>query len=144
MATEAGKNHTADQQAALDDFNTSLEQSDVSPETRKHAAKLFEEALQDAAEHPKTAAEVLQDWQETVGQWNEQFEAMQKRGEISATDAADVFRQFEQITQTLQGFQNAESNVIGEAPVAQGVPTPLPQGMPADVAAALGRSVHKS
>ena len=143
MATEAGKNHAADQQAALDDFNTSMEQSDVSPEARKQAAQLFEQALQDAADHPKTTAEVLEDWRATVSQWNEHFEALQKRGDISATDAADIFRQFEQITQTLQDFQDGESNAVGETPAAPEAAPPLPQGMPAEVAAALGRSVHK-
>lgn len=143
MATDADKDGAL-RRSILDDFTSSLEsQPGMTPATRREATQLLDQALQDAANQPKSPAEVLAGWRQTVDQWNGHLEVMQKREEISATDAADIFRQFDQITQTLQGIQQGEPAVAAETAVVEAFAAPLPQGMPMEVAMALGQSVRK-
>jgi seryl-tRNA synthetase len=137
MTTDAGKKHTAHQRAALDDFNASLEQSDISPSTRKHAAKLFEEALQEAVDHRKTSEEVFDEWRETMHQWREYLREMRHLEQISAIKAAEITRQFDQIEHTLQDFPNIEPKALDKAPAAHETAAPQP-GAPAE----LGRVPH--
>jgi hypothetical protein len=142
MTADAEKDHAAYRQSVLDEFTASLkDEPGMPPAARRQVTQLFEQALQDAASQPRKPAEVLADWAQSVSAWNGNLEAMQKRGELSATDAADMSRQFDEITRTLQNIQadSGEEDSMAETTSA----APLPQGMPADVAQALGRSVRK-
>ncbi|HEV2679955.1 MAG TPA: hypothetical protein VGV14_05610 [Rhodanobacter sp.] len=139
MATEANKQGSA-RQAVLDDFTTSLQgQSKMPPAARHETAQLFEQALQDAAGQCRTPEEVLDDWTRTTDEWSARLEAMQKRDEISATDVADIIRQFDDVTHNLRAIQQRSQahTDTDERTV------PLPQGMPSDVARAFEQQLRK-
>lgn len=139
MSTEANEQGSA-RQAVLDDFTASLQgQSGMPPAARRETAQLFEQALQDAASLRRTSEEVLDDWTRTTDEWGARLEAMQKRDEISATDVADIIRQFDDVTRNLQAIrQRSQAHVDADERAA-----PLPQGMPSDVARAFEQQLRK-
>jgi uncharacterized membrane protein YccC len=141
MATDADKQGSA-RRAVLDDFTTSLDsQSEMTPAARSQATALFDQALQDAANAPKSTEEVLADWNRTTDDWIANLEAMQKRGEVSATDVADIVRQFDDVTRNLRAIRQREEN---RANAGHGEPAAeLPHGMPSDVARAFEQQLRK-
>lgn len=129
--------------SVFEEFTASLEgESDITPAARREAVQLFDQALQDAANQSKTPEEVLTDWEQTTREWGAYLQAMQKRGEISATGVADVARQFDEVAQNLRAIRQRNENPSADAndrPAA-----PLPQGMPSDLARAFEQKLQKS
>lgn len=129
--------------SVFEEFTASLEgESDITPAARREAAQLFEQALQDAATQSKTPEEVLTDWEQTTRDWSVYLEAMQQRGEINATGVADIVRQFDEVALNLRAIrqrsQDASDHVV-DSPA-----TPLPQGMPSDLARAFEQKLQRS
>lgn len=122
-------------QAMLDRLETALQDyPDLPPALRANAMRQFDEALQQAAEHPKSSAEVLAAWTDTATDWQSLIGTLQQQGEVSATDAGELFRQFDQVRQTLQELPDTGSDA---APASEA--SALPQGMPAELARAIDR-----
>lgn len=139
MSTEANQQGSA-RRAVLDDFASSLQdQAEMPPAARRDTAQLFEQALQDAAGQRRTPQEVLDDWTGTTATWSERLRAMQARNEISATDVADIIRQFDEVTRNLQAI--CARSAAQDA--ADGHAAALPQGMPSDVARAFEQQLRK-
>jgi hypothetical protein len=129
--------------SVFDEFTASLEgESDVTPAARREATQLFEQALQDAASQSKTPEEVLVDWEKTTSTWSAYLEAMQKRGEISATGVADIVRQFDEVAKNLRAIRQRSQDASAQA--ADSPATPLPQGMPSDLARAFEQKLQRS
>lgn len=123
-------------QTMLDYLDDVLREREVPSQLRQSTLQEFEQAMQDAEEHPKSVTEVMADWQESAESLRTQLRTMEENGEISATESADLTRQFDKITDTFETVQRSSGNVT-EKPAAEGRATALPQGMPEEVAAAL-------
>ncbi|KRE94464.1 hypothetical protein ASG87_17840 [Frateuria sp. Soil773] len=122
-------------QAMLDRLESALQDHpDLPPALRANAMQQFDQALKQAADNPRSPAEVLAAWNETAADWQTLVGTLQQQGEVSATDAGELFRQFDQVRQTLQDLPEADA---GTAPGAQAAA--LPQGMPAELARAMER-----
>lgn len=129
--------------SVFEEFTASLEgESDITPAARREAAQLFDQALQDAANQSKTPEEVLTDWEQTTRDWGTYLQGMQTRGEISATGVADIVRQFDEVAQNLRAIRQRSENASAEATDTPA--TPLPQGMPPDLARAFEQKLQKS
>lgn len=129
--------------SVFEEFTASLEgESDITPAARREAAQLFDQALQDAANQSKTPEEVLTDWEQTTRDWSTYLQAMQTRGEISATGVANIVRQFDEVAQNLRAIRQRSENSSAEA--VDRPATPLPQGMPSDLARAFEQKLQKS
>lgn len=120
-------------QSMLDDLKQALqEDGELSTEARNSAMHEFDQALQQAAANPKPISDVLADWNGTVADLRQRIEAMQQNEEITATDAGDMLRQFDEVTRTLESIQDDGAVQDGTPPVSAG--SELPSGMPADLA----------
>lgn len=122
-------------QTMLDYMDETLKEQNIPPEVRQSALQEFDQAMTDAKDNPKPPATILAEWQESAESLREQLEAMQKNGDISATESSDLSRSFDNITQTLETLQQPPNDASAE----KAEPTALPQGMPQEVAAALAQ-----
>ena len=97
--------HDGTRQKVLDYLEDCLKDDPGIPmDARESALALVDGALQDAAAHPKPAAEVLADWELTRQSLQEQIEAKHRNGAITATDAADLYRGYDDITRNLESM----------------------------------------
>lgn len=89
-------------QAAVEYLSDALENDrDIPLDVRESVLAQFKDALRESEANPKSAAEVLADWEKTSDMLREQVDAMQKNDEITATEAADLLRQYDEITRNL-------------------------------------------
>lgn len=116
----------------LDRVEKTLGRQDLSPEARQEALDEFERALQEAGDNPKSTADVLAEWQDSSTLLREQLDAMQKNGDMSATELADMSRNFDAITDALSRLQQEPANHTGTS--TNSASAPLPQGMPQELA----------
>ncbi len=102
--------HDATRQKVLDYLEDCLKDDPGIPlDARQDAMALIDDALKDAAANPKPAREVLADWEQTRQSLQEQIEARQRNGEITATDAADLYRGYDEITRNLESMAREEA-----------------------------------
>ncbi len=119
-------------QDLLDRVEKTLGRQDLSPEARQEALDEFERALQEAGDNPKSTADVLAEWQDSSTLLREQLDAMQKNGDMSATELADMSRNFDAITDALSQLQQAPTNHTET--LTNNASVPLPQGIPQELA----------
>lgn len=125
-------------QSMMDYLDEVLKEREIPPQLRQSTLQEFEQAMQDAKSHPKPVAEVMTDWQESAGLLRAQLKTMEESGDISATESADLSRQFDKITDTLETMRRpSDSPIVEAAEDGESRTTTLPQGMPKEVAAAL-------
>lgn len=95
--------HSTVSESAIEYLSDALARDhDVPRDVRESVLAQFKDALQENEANPKPVAQVLAEWEETAGMLREQVDAMQKNGEITATEAADLCRQYDEITHNLQ------------------------------------------
>ncbi len=125
-------------QAVLDGLNAALgDEQRLSPAGHALARRVFAEAVQRAVDHPRTPAEILAEWRDNVGGLQAQVEARRRSGELTATDAAELLRQFDGIT---EGLEYLHQRQAGGANAVEATQSGLPQGMPVELALALQRN----
>lgn len=127
-------------QTLLAQIEASLgEQPDLPPAGREAILKRFAEAWDEQANRPPPASgDVLANWLDAVGTLNSLVESLQRNEKMSATEASDLSRQFDEVTQTLQELhergQGRPAQTAAAAPPSPG----LPQGVPANLTGLLG------
>lgn len=123
------------QRNMLDILEDALKDSaDVPTSLRESTLEQFEQALQDATDHPRPPAQVLADWQQTMQSMQDQLRDLQEHAQLSATEAADISRPFDRIAHS---FDLAQRTADRGEPAPSASSSPLPRGMPAELAAAL-------
>lgn len=102
--------HDATHQKVMDYLEQCLSDDPGVPlDAKQNTMAMIDGALKDAAENPKPADEVLADWERTRQSLQDQIDARQRNGEITATDAADLYRGYDDITRNLESMARGQA-----------------------------------